>query len=53
MPHLASNIFLNCQIEPELGAGIDLGVAFTPFPFSILDEKELNLRKHLAACLGA
>jgi hypothetical protein len=38
MPLLATYIFLNFQIEPELGAGIDLGMAFTPFPFSILNE---------------
>jgi hypothetical protein len=30
--------FLNFQIEPELGAGINPGMALTPFPYSILDE---------------
>ncbi len=39
MPHLATYIFLNFQIEPELGAGIEPGIALlTPFPSSILDE---------------
>ncbi len=28
--HLANYIFLNFQIEPELGAGIDPGMAFYP-----------------------
>ncbi len=32
VPHLATNVFLNFQIEPELGTGIDPGMAFTPFP---------------------
>ncbi len=38
LPYLATYIFLNFQIEPELGAEIDPGMAFTPFPFSKLDE---------------
>ncbi len=37
VPHLTTFIFLNYQIEPELCAGIDPGMAFTPFPSSILD----------------
>ncbi len=28
--HLATYIFLNFQIEPELSAGINPGMAFTP-----------------------
>ncbi len=36
--HLATYIFLNFQIEPELSSGINPGMAFTPFPFTILDE---------------
>ncbi len=38
VPLLASYIFLNFQIEPELGTGINPGMAFTPFPCSILNE---------------
>jgi hypothetical protein len=38
VPHLATYIFLNFLIEPELCAGIDPGMAFVPFPSSILDE---------------
>ncbi len=38
VPHLATYIFLNFQIETKLCAGIDPGIAFTPFPSSILDE---------------
>jgi hypothetical protein len=38
VPYLATYIFLSFQIEPELGAGIDPGMAFTPFPTNILDE---------------
>ncbi len=37
VPHLTTFIFLNYQIEPELGAGINPGMALTPFPSSILD----------------
>jgi hypothetical protein len=33
LPHLATYIFLNFQIEPELA--FDFGMAFTPFPLSI------------------
>jgi hypothetical protein len=33
--HLVIYIFLNFQIEPDLGAGID---PFTPFPSNTLDE---------------
>jgi hypothetical protein len=29
--------FLNFQIEPEFSAGIDPGMAFTPFPSRLLD----------------
>ena len=33
VPHLATCIFLSfLLIEPELGAGIDPGMALTPFP---------------------
>jgi hypothetical protein len=35
---LATYFFLNFQIEPEFVAGIDPGMAFTPFPSSILDK---------------
>jgi hypothetical protein len=35
---MAIYAFVNFQIEPELGAGIDPGMAFTLFPSSILDE---------------
>ncbi len=38
VPHLAAYIFLNFQIELELCEGINPGIAFTPFPSSILDE---------------
>jgi hypothetical protein len=38
VPHLATYIFLNFQTKPELGAGFDRGMAFTPFPSSLLDE---------------
>ncbi len=43
VPHLATYIFFNCQIEPELGAGIDPGMAFTLFPYSILDDTRFEL----------
>ncbi len=37
LPHLATYIFLYFSMsEPELGAGIDSGMAFNPFPSSIL-----------------
>jgi hypothetical protein len=36
--HLATFIFLNFQIEPELVGGIDPGMAFTPFSSSIFYE---------------
>jgi hypothetical protein len=35
VPHLAACIFLFFYNEPELGVGIDPGMAFTPFPSSI------------------
>ncbi len=35
MPHLATCIFLFFYNEPELGAGIDPGMALTPLPSSI------------------
>ncbi len=35
VPHLATCIFLVFYKEPELGVGIDLGMALTPFPSSI------------------
>ncbi len=38
VPHSATYIILNFLIELELGAGINPGMAFTPFPCSILDE---------------
>jgi hypothetical protein len=38
VPHLATYILLNFQIEPELGAGINPDMAFTQSPSSILDE---------------
>jgi hypothetical protein len=38
VPHLATYIFLNFQIETKLCTGIDPGIAFSPFPSSILDE---------------
>ncbi len=37
VPRLANYNFLNFQIEPQLGAGIDPGMAFIQFPSSILD----------------
>ncbi len=36
LPHLATYIF--SMNEPELGAGIDPGMAFNPFPSSTLDK---------------
>jgi len=38
MSHLSTCIFLFFYNEPELDARIDPGMAFTPFPSSILDE---------------
>jgi hypothetical protein len=38
VPHLVTYIFLIFQTEPELDAGINPGMAFTPFPSSILEE---------------
>jgi len=35
VPHLATCIFLFFYNEPELGVGIDSGVALTPLPSSI------------------
>jgi len=35
VPHLATCIFLFFYNEPELGVGIDPGMALTPFPSSI------------------
>ncbi len=35
MPHLATCIFLFFNNEPELGVGIDPGMALTPLPSSI------------------
>jgi len=34
--------FLFFYNEPELGAGINPGMALTPFPYSILDEMRLE-----------
>ncbi len=36
LPHLAAYIFVFSMSEPELGAGINPGMAFNPFPSSIL-----------------
>jgi len=36
VPHLATCIFLFFYNEPELGVGIDPGMALTPLPSSIL-----------------
>ncbi len=41
LSHLATYIFL---ILPELGAGIDPGMAFNPFPSSILDKTRQDLK---------
>ncbi len=39
LPHLATYIFLIFSMnEPDLGAGIDPGMAFNPFQSSILDK---------------
>jgi len=35
VPHLATCIFLFFYNEPELGVGIDPGMALTPLPSSI------------------
>ncbi len=35
VPHLATCIFLFFYTEPELGVGIDPGMALTPLPSSI------------------
>jgi hypothetical protein len=35
VPHLAICVFLIFYNEPELGAGIDPGMALTPLPSSI------------------
>jgi hypothetical protein len=35
VPHLATGIFLFFYNEPELGVGIDPGMALTPLPSSI------------------
>jgi len=35
VPHLATCIFLFFYNEPELGVGINPGMALTPLPFSI------------------
>ncbi len=35
MPHLATCIFLFFYNEPELGVGINAGMALTPLPSSI------------------
>ncbi len=35
MPHLATCIFLSFYNEPELGVGINPGMAMTPHPSSI------------------
>ncbi len=35
MPHLATCIFLNLYNEPEMGVGLDPGMALTQLPFSI------------------
>jgi hypothetical protein len=42
LPHLATYIFVFFVNEPELGAGIDLGMAFNPFPSSILVKTRQN-----------
>ncbi len=50
VPHLATYIFVTFQIEPELGAGIYTGMAFTPCPSSILEEtrfKPITLRSRV------
>jgi hypothetical protein len=50
LSHLATYIFLNFQIEPELAARFDFGMAFTPFPLSILDKTRFEptaLKQHL------
>ncbi len=38
MPHWLPVLFLFFYNEPELGAGINPGMALSPFPSSILDE---------------
>ncbi len=45
LPQLATYIFFRMN-EPELGARINLGMAFNPFLFSILDKtkRDLNLQ---------
>ncbi len=48
MPHLATYIF--SMNEPELGAGIDPGMAFNPFPSSILDKTGRDLNPQPSDC---
>ncbi len=44
LPHLATYIFIILSMnEPELGAEIDPGLAFNPFPSSILDKTRRDL----------
>jgi len=38
VPQIATFIFLIFYNKPELGSGIDPGMALTPFPSSIVDE---------------
>jgi len=42
VPHVTTCIFLFLN-EPKLGAGINPGMALTPFPSSILDETSFEL----------
>jgi hypothetical protein len=44
LPHLATYIFSYFSMnEPELGAKIDPGMAYNPFPSSILDKTRQDL----------
>ena len=44
LPHLATYIFSYFSMnEPELGAGINTGMAFNPFQSSILDKTRREL----------
>jgi hypothetical protein len=42
LPYLATYIFFFSVKEPELGAGIDPGMAFNPFPSSIWIRQDSN-----------
>jgi hypothetical protein len=44
VPHLATYVFLNFQNKPGLGAGIDPGMAFTPFSSKLLDETKIETK---------